>query len=350
MKRRDFLKGAAVMTAGSMVPQMAMSAKKKTTKPEAPADVKPKYPNFTFGANGKFRIMQFTDTHYITGDARSERALKNVQSMIATERPDLVIHTGDIIFGKPAQQCLTEILAPISESGIPFAVALGNHDDEFGMSRLEVYDYIRQMKGCINTPEKGIHGASNDLITLSSADGTVRWAFYLLDTGNRCKDIAIKTYEYLHFDQLAWYRGESLRLREGNGGKPVPSLAFMHIPLLEYTEALRDKSRYLRGNLGEEPCPSLVNSGMFVQMQEMGDIKALFSGHDHDDDYVCKWRDMFLAYGRYSGCDTVYNNLKPNGCRMIEITEGASSIRTYVRLSDGKVEQDLTLPDSFHKD
>jgi hypothetical protein len=123
----------------------------------------------------------------------------------------------------------------------------------------------------------------------------------------------------------------------------------MHIPVLEHVEALRDKSRMLKGNLGEEPCPSLINSGFFAQVQEMGDVQALFSGHEHDDDYIMKWRNKYLVYGRFSGCDTVYNNLLPSGCRMIELTEGETGFRTWVRLQGGAVEQNLRIPQDFQK-
>lgn len=344
MDRRNFLKSAAAVAAVGSMPASSLA------HPELqPAVSGNEMPRFAFNAEGKFRIMQLTDTHYISGDPRSERAMKNVCEMLDTEKPHLVIHTGDIIFGKPAKESLREILAPMAERRIPFVVALGNHDDEFGLSRMETYDFIRTLPANINTPEKGIYGASNDVLMLQGKDGKPAWVFYLLDTGNRCKDIKINGYDYLHFDQLQWYRTLSRKFTDGNGGTPVPSLAFMHIPVLEHVEALRDKSRMLKGNLGEEPCPSLVNSGFFAQVQEMGDVQALFSGHEHDDDYVMKWRDKYLIYGRFSGCDTVYNNLRPSGCRMIELTEGEVGFRTWVRLYGGAVEQDLRIPQDFAK-
>lgn len=116
-------------------------------------------------------------------DPRSERALKNVAEMLDTERPDLVIHTGDVIFGKPAEASLREILSLIADRKIPFAVTLGNHDEEFGKNRREVFDIIRSIPYNINTPVKEIYGVSNDIITLSSAtDDTVKWVFYLFDS------------------------------------------------------------------------------------------------------------------------------------------------------------------------
>ena len=60
-----------------------------------------------------------------------------------------------------------------------------------------------------------------------------------------------------------------------------------------------------------------------------------------------RWRGMFFIYGRFSGCDTVYNNLKPNGARVIQLTEGEAGFRSWVRCYGGEVGQNLCYPDSF---
>ncbi len=51
---------------------------------------------------------------------------------------------------------------------------------------------------------------------------------------------------------------------------------------------------------------------MFAAMKEAGDVMGMFVGHDHDNDYAVMWKDILLAYGRYTGGNTVYNHL-PNG-------------------------------------
>ena len=71
----------------------------------------------------------------------------------------------------------------------------------------------------------------------------------------------------------------------------------------------------MKGNFGEEPYSPHVNSGLFVSLKEMGDVQAILCGHDHDNDYAMQWNGMFLMFGRFGGCDTVYNDLKPSGRR-----------------------------------
>ena len=133
-----------------------------------------------FGPDGRFKLLQFTDTHYISGDPRSERAMRCVEEALDAEKPDLVIHTGDLLFGRPDIESAIEILKPISERGIPFAVALGNHDSQFGSTRQKVFSAIRELPGCLNTaPKDGVYGCSNDVITLGKGP---EWVFYLFDS------------------------------------------------------------------------------------------------------------------------------------------------------------------------
>ena len=114
--------------------------------------------------DGKFKILQLTDTHYVSGDSRSERALANVIRMLDEEKPDFVIHTGDIVFGAPAGQSAKELLQPLVDRKIPFAVALGNHDSDFDLSRTEIFSLIHSIPGNVNTPDDlGISGCSNEL-------------------------------------------------------------------------------------------------------------------------------------------------------------------------------------------
>ena len=179
-----------------------------------------------FRADGTFTLLQFTDTHYIAGDPRSERALSCVKDAIEGVKPDLIIHTGDIVFGRPDLDSAREILTPLAESGIPWAVALGNHDSQFGSTREDMFALIRSLPGCVNTePKEGVYGCSNDVITLKGARGVER-AFYLFDSMDA---VILKgmeeehCYDYIRVSQLDWYNAHSQKLQEQNGGQPVPA-------------------------------------------------------------------------------------------------------------------------------
>jgi hypothetical protein len=55
-----------------------------------------------------------------------------------------------------------------------------------------------------------------------------------------------------------------------------------------------------------------------------------------------------MAYGRYTGGDTVYNNIpNGNGARVIELTEGARDFKTWIRIGGGKVLNELHYPNDI---
>ena len=353
MKRRTFLKDAAwASVLAAAAPSLAAcSGAEETSKKQARLAA-----TLPYRADGTFTVVQFTDTHYITGDPRSERALECVKEALEGVKPDLVIHTGDILFGKPDLQSAREILTPLADSGIPWAVALGNHDSQFGSTREEMYSLIRSLPGCLNTePDPAVYGCSNDAIALEGAGGPDR-VFYLFDSMDAVKLKGLgeaHCYDYIRSSQLEWYKQVSLQLQDGHGNLPVPALAFFHIPLREIERALWEApNKVLIGNNCEDPCPSRVNSGLFGLFLERGDVQAIVTGHDHDCDYVLKGETgIYFIYGRFSGCDTVYNHLgrngvsdqKVSGCRVFQFRRGEAGFRTWVRLLGGEEQNVLDL-------
>lgn len=346
MNRRKFIKGSAI---GGFV--LANATMKATIMPEKMVfdEEDNSVRQFRFNADGKFKILQLTDTHYVAGNPKSARALENVCQMLDLEKPDLVIHTGDVIYGKPAEESIREIFAPISARKIPFAVTFGNHDEEFGRTRAQMLDIVRSIPYNINTKIADIHGETNAVITLvSSATDKISRVFYLFDSNAYSKIEGIKGYDHIRFDQIAWYRKKSEAFTRMNGGKPIPSFAFFHIPLLEHKRAIQD-DHYSEtwGIKGELVASANVSSGLFVSMKEMKDVDAIFVGHDHDNDCATLWNGMFFIFGRFSGCDTVYNDLKPNGARVIELMEGETNFRSWIRLFGGEIVQNLCYPNDF---
>ena len=59
-------------------------------------------------------------------------------------------------------------------------------------------------------------------------------------------------------------------------------------------------------------------------------------GHDHDIDYVVAEKGIALGYGRFSGDDTTYNNLR-HGVRVLVLTEGERGFETWIRERDGRI-------------
>ena len=98
----------------------------------------------------------------------------------------------------------------------------------------------------------------------------------------------------------------------------------------------------------EAPCCPKINTGLFSAMLLGRDVMGVFAGHDHINDYVCSWKGMALAYGRFSGGHTEYHDIPgDNGARVIVLNEGVRGFNTWLRLRIGNV---IATPVSYPAD
>ena len=307
--------------------------------------------NLKFGEDKKFKIVQFTDVHWKADSIASEEAGERMSEVLDAEKPDLVIFTGDVIFGKPADKSMRCALEPTIKRGIPFAVTFGNHDDELGMSRKELYDFIKDMPGNLTSTVEGLSGVTNFILPVKASDGSKDAALlYVFDSHSYSTLKHLKGYGWIKHDQVQWYLNESKKFTESNGGTPLTALSFFHIPLPEYHEAVNNEGSFLIGTRKEEACNQEINTGMFAAMQEAGDVLGVFVGHDHVNDYAVSWKGIMLCYGRFTGGKTVYHDMPGgNGARVIELTEGVRQFRSWIRLKGDQVINDFTYPSEWIK-
>jgi hypothetical protein len=158
--------------------------------------------------------------------------------------------------------------------------------------------------------------------------------------------------------QLEWYRQQSAAFTAANGNKPLPSLAFFHIPLPEYREVIDLPTTV--GQYNEEVCNFRINSGVLANFIACGDVMGTFVGHDHSNNYIGCLHNICLAYG-YSSGRQVADSIVGRGVRIIELFEGERRFNTWLlKLYDsnffGNIWQPLekaetqffvTYPDSF---
>ena len=100
-------------------------------------------PSLKFNKDGKFKIVQFTDVHYIHNNPKSAISVERINEVLDAEKPDLVLFTGDVIYGKPAEEGMRTILNLAAQRKIPFGMTFGNHDNEQGLTRAQLFDIIR---------------------------------------------------------------------------------------------------------------------------------------------------------------------------------------------------------------
>lgn len=291
-----------------------------------------------FNAEGKFKIVQFTDVHWVYGNAKSDIAATRMAEVLDAEKPDLVVFTGDVVTAKPAAEGLKTALKPVIERKLPFAVTFGNHDDETDLTRDELLAVLQGMEGNLTSTTKGITGVTNYVLPIeASADERAAAVLYIFDSNSYSTIKDVKGYGWIEHDQISWYKTTSAAYTTANGGTPIPSLAFFHIPIPEYHEAVTNESNYMVGIRKEKACSAEINSGLGVAMLKAGDVMATFVGHDHVNDYAVNWRGILLCYGRYTGGETTYTGIpEGNGARVIVLSEGKREFETWIRIKDGK--------------
>jgi len=158
-------------------------------------------------------------------------------------------------------------------------------------------------------------------------------------------------------EQLDWYVKTSNALKEANDGKVVPSIAFQHIIPVQIFSALKKVDAGTSGAvehggkyytlpdgtdpeinwLSETPCPpSTACEAAYAEIDTMlrqGDVKAVFVGHDHVNNYIVPYGEIDLVSSQ--GCTfSSYNDLH-RGFRVITIDkENADTYETHMLFTD----------------
>ncbi len=307
--------------------------------------------------NGKFKIMLVADLHE-KYSMHTENAVQKVEDMhalltkaVEQLNPDLVVYLGDNGFAGDKMQMrsvISRILYPVSSRDIPFAVVFGNHDHESGLSLVEQTRLYNEHDNCyLYNADDSItgYGNYNLLVKASKSDEDIL-NLWFMDSNNLAEDQELSKYDWVHQDQIDWYKKTALELKEKNGGKVIPALLFQHTPVPEEYELLREAKPHERldsvpghgkwsnknyvlkdsveGYLGEGPCTPDVNSGQFAAWKEIGDVMGAFFGHDHMNDFAGYVDGIMLAQCKTAGFRPYTDGCR-SGVRLITIDENNPS-------------------------
>ncbi|MBA0841799.1 hypothetical protein Goarm_001661, partial [Gossypium armourianum] len=233
---------------------------------------------------------------------------------------------GDNIFGPSttdAAESLLRAFGPVVESGIPWAAVLGNHDQESSMTREELMSFISLMDYSLsqtNPPSKDINNVKRGMFLDIDGFGNYNLSVYgapgshlanssvlnlfFLDSGDRETVQGVRTYGWIKESQLNWLRSASQELQVQNQEvkyviktQPVDAsaaLAFFHIPIPEVRQLYYQK---FVGRFGEGVACSSVNSGVLKTLVSIKDVKAVFIGHDHTNDFCGNLEGIWFCYG-----------------------------------------------------
>lgn len=298
-----------------------------------------------FDENGDFRILQVADIQ--DGPLLMSATSNFLKDVLEETDPDLVVLTGDNISGG---SCWTDGLAKIAihrfmsifeEYGVPVAAVYGNHDSEGAASKEEMMAMYEAYDCFVGCEGEDLTGCGNYNLPIMSSDGSkVAYNIWCIDslTYNRQpedkNDVAyyendLGGYGCVHKDQIDWYVETSNELKEANGGEPVPSMVFQHIIVPEiYDVLVETENGYAlpegnNGELWENPCPPHYTNGEFDAMVNQGDVVAMFSGHDHKNNFTVSYKGIDIVntpgvtFSSYGGDN--------RGVRVIDINEKDTS-------------------------
>ncbi|WP_133464782.1 metallophosphoesterase family protein [Sunxiuqinia elliptica] len=287
----------------------------------------------------KFKIIQFTDLHYVHSDkhkAQNDSTIELMRLLIEEEKPDLVVFTGDVVVSSPALEGWDRVTQPMTKLQVPFAVNFGNHDTETDVTTSEILEHLSKNPMSVTENQvKGISGQGNCSLPIQSSNGKQdEMVVYLFDSKAYSDHGKVSGYGWVKHDQIDWYRKTSQAYANKNK-RVVPALAFFHIPLPEYA-IVREQEATLGNNTERVHAPTM-NTGLLSAFVEMSDVKGVFVGHDHNNDFIGGIFGVALVYGRKTGYVPAYTEILDRGARVIELTEGADFFETYIRTRSDKL-------------
>lgn len=286
-----------------------------------------------YNRNGKFKIIQLTDTHIgeYPFNEEDQRTIQLVLKSIEMLKPDLVVHTGDIIWSKDNQNALKsfkQFVKNFNQFDVPIAITFGNHDTESHFGRNELLSIFD--KECMNKADKTncFKVDEFEAYTLEIYDSNetiVKNLLYVIDSGSYpCLDFGI--YDWVKFDQVSWFNRIAKEYEKQD--KVKNNILFQHIPLPEYWEASKN---IINGVANETPTlisSPILNTGLFAQLYSNGEVWGMFVGHDHDNNFDGLYGDVHLVFGQVTGYNS-YGN-EERGVRVIELDEESSEIDAYI--------------------
>ncbi len=302
-----------------------------------------------FDKDGELKIVQFTDTHISLKQEKNLDVYTTIEKVMASEKPDFVVLTGDIVTADDPQDAYRKLVAIFERTQTPWAVIFGNHDSEGNLSRKNLAAFVETLPFCVNKNAENTVGYSNFILPVFGKENKPAAQLYFMDS-NAYSTLkpTVGGWGWFTHEQVGWYREQSRKLTLSNGGVPYPALAFFHIPLPEYTAAWNNTLNPPIGVRNEDECSPEINTGMFAALLESGDVMGTFVGHDHINDYIGVQYGIALAYGRITKTMRDANDPKA-GARVIVLKEAERKFDTWIREGNGSKVLECSYPASFNK-
>ena len=257
-------------------------------------------------------------------------------------------------------------LGPVIEAEVPFAATYGNHDFQCGILADEQDGIYREFPGCLNPVDSLEPGTFALPIEASDGSGRVAMSVMMVNSGDYAGKPEENDAQYPAYvvnprgldladsdgygtpspEAIDWLGAVQSELGERNGdGKPVPAIAFQHIPPQEFYDCLKEVPAWTPNavegarthaghcyvlnheicrpgsRLGEAIGCADENVGEVDALREAGGYFALFCGHDHKNAFVGHAHGIDLGYAPTCGFECYGPKSRYRGIRLFEFHE-----------------------------
>ncbi len=301
------------------------------------------------------RIAQVKGAFFSDENSHSDeiRAWRYVREAVSLAQPDLIVLTGDNIYGQTddsGEQWL-EFCSVLDSFGIPWAVVFGNHDNESGKGvRWQVEQVQKTTHGIIS--RGNVSGNSNYTIGIRQG-GKYKYVLYMIDS-NGCHvytnpgegmekdniDIdLISQSDGVRDDQLEWMQSSYAKIGK-SCGYDVPSMIFMHIPPAEagyavtelypdaYTSDCFIPDRECDLGRAYEKAGGFCDGGKFWNCAKEIGCVGIFVGHQHKVASSIVYDGMRITYGMKTGTyDYFDRNILGSALITVNETDNGYSVK-----------------------
>ncbi|RPB27732.1 Metallo-dependent phosphatase [Terfezia boudieri ATCC MYA-4762] len=311
-----------------MVGNMDAGDQVKLTVRKGQPSVKVERPELRINDNMKFKIIQVSDMHLVTGVGKCRDLLPGVSSsgceadpltldyldkILEIEKPDLAVVAGDIINGEhapDAQTALFKMADLFIRRKVPYACIFGNHDDLGNLSREQMMTILQSLPYSLSQvgpklgtdtvspgghvqPEGGVGNYLLEVLAHRSHSHQSAITLYFFDSHTYApekmeyKGRKFRVYDWIKESQINWFKTEHDRLEKAHEKYAYMhiDMAFMHIPLPE----MRSQTNYFFGKFNEAPTAPFTNSGLASVLVSHG-VSIVSHGHDHTNE-MCMLED-----------------------------------------------------------
>lgn len=310
--------------------------------------------------NTQVRAGDTAQSDYYAPNKMEDRLLGFLRETITATKPDLIIITGDLVYGKYDDKgtSLLALINAMDSYKIPWAPVFGNHDNESKKGVDWQCEQLEKSKYCL-FKQRELSGNGNYTVGISQG-GKLTRVFFMMDS-NGCGGASAEslanghTYSQVGFreDQVNWFMEVGTEIKELSPNTKV-SFAF-HIQIKQFKKAY-EKYGFIDYNTKENPVsidwhpdkedgdfgylgadlksPWDQNNEVFNKMLSIG-LDSIYVGHEHNNNASVVYQGVRYQFAQkistYDRCNWLRNDgtilsAYPNPSGTKEIMGGAVNI------------------------